>query len=285
MKWLQEWKKNKRPCSLASESGQGIVEYILVLVITVAIILGFMWQFSDTFRTWANNYFGEYLACLLETGEIPSIGGLGGGSGICNQAFEPFTFTAGRPPKNGEGGASGGGGGSGSEKSGGSGDEKVAYASRVGGGGSGSSTSRFRANSMSDSAGGGSSSGGSTKAKEDKAYTGSTDSSMPGSIYTQQDGPRVVKMKTVDRGFAFQREKEEKEKASSGIAVKAPKDQTGSRSERMLVKRNTASKEEDIPDSEMSFGDYLRFLIIAAIIIALVVFIGGQALQVGKSMD
>ena len=38
-------------------------------------------------------------------------------------------------------------------------------------------------------------------------------------------------------------------------------------------------------DTEMSFGDFLRWLLIAAIIIAIVFFLGGQALQIGKSWE
>jgi hypothetical protein len=35
----------------------------------------------------------------------------------------------------------------------------------------------------------------------------------------------------------------------------------------------------------LTFGNFIRILIIAAIIIALVVLIGGQLLQIGKNME
>lgn len=55
-----------------NESGQGVIEYILVLTITVFLIGTFLYQFSTAFRKYANNFFGEYVACLLETGELPA---------------------------------------------------------------------------------------------------------------------------------------------------------------------------------------------------------------------
>ena len=55
---------------------------------------------------------------------------------------------------------------------------------------------------------------------------------------------------------------------------------------RMPVHRKEWLKDTaDQQDSPMTFGNFIRFLIIAAIIIALVVLVGGQMLQVGKSMD
>ena len=119
-----------------------MVEYILVLIVATILILTFIWLFSTSFQAWANNYFGDYLTCLLETGELPSLGGTPGDSGLCNQYFEPFSIKAGRelkpvtanstgnsqPTRNpalatgegrrgrvqGSGGGGGGGGGSGS---------------------------------------------------------------------------------------------------------------------------------------------------------------------------
>jgi hypothetical protein len=49
------------------------------------------------------------------------------------------------------------------------------------------------------------------------------------------------------------------------------------------VARSVAAQSEG--DMSLSFGDFLRYLIIAAIIIALVLFLGGQLLQASKGMD
>lgn len=85
--------------NLLSDSGQAVIEYLLILVVTVGITLGVVLQFNKAFQTFADNYFGNYLACLLETGELPSLGLDGPDNvGICNEEFQAFSFTAGRPP-------------------------------------------------------------------------------------------------------------------------------------------------------------------------------------------
>lgn len=279
---LKRLKQNKSLC-LTSQSGQGILEYILVLVVTVALILGLMWQFSDAFRAWANNYFGEYLACLLETGELPSIGG---GSGVCNQYFEPFSLAAGRPLKP-PGGQDGGGGynpqssGRGSSSR----NNNVAYSGRVGGGGGSGGGMRFRSNFSGDIAGSNAGSSRVAAGKEEKIYTGSTESSMPASIYNNSPENQRIKVRQLDRAFGFQQEKPEGEKTETRITVKKENKNIREEKKRMLVKRKLAASEEVEVDGDMSFGDFFRILVIAAIIIALLVFLGGQALQIGKSME
>ncbi len=82
---------------VACQSGQAVAEYILVLLVAVILILTFLWLFSGAFKAWANNYFGDYLTCILETGELPNISGEPGDSGQCDQFFEPFSLKNGRP--------------------------------------------------------------------------------------------------------------------------------------------------------------------------------------------
>ncbi|NQZ18798.1 MAG: hypothetical protein HRT44_06015 [Bdellovibrionales bacterium] len=100
----------------AGEAGQAVVEYILMLVITVSIILGVLYQFNDAFKNYLDNYFGDYIACLLETGELPSLGGDGPTSAECNANFADFTVASGRPLV--DGGSSGSGDGNGESGSG-----------------------------------------------------------------------------------------------------------------------------------------------------------------------
>ena len=61
----------------SSESGQAAVEYILILAIIVIIALSVVWQFSTAFRSYSDKLFDGYIACLLETGELP-------GSTLCS---------------------------------------------------------------------------------------------------------------------------------------------------------------------------------------------------------
>lgn len=271
---------------LRSESGQGIVEYILVLVVTIALVLGMVVQFNSAFQSWANNYFGDYLACLLETGELPSLGGPMDVSGdtSCNQLFEPFSLAKGRPHlgKAISGEASGaslaasaaaGRSQSEADKSGGS-SGSYTRASRGGGG-------RFgRLNSMSD----GARFKTSFKDRSDSSvYTGSTESTNFGSA-NPYGGGEFVRVAPINDRFSFTDEKDQKSGKGGKSLVKR---NTASelRPTRMKVIPKPAKKSEQTADSDLGIGDYIRYLLIAAIIIALVLFFGGQALQMSRSMD
>ena len=117
----------------ACEQGQAVIEYILILIMVVSIILGVLYQFNDVFKNFIHSYFGDYIACLLETGELPTLGGDGGpNQGVCNAQFKNFNVSSGRsildPNTNrnapegsgrssGDGNQSGGGGDSSSNQS------------------------------------------------------------------------------------------------------------------------------------------------------------------------
>lgn len=268
--------------SLPSNSGQAVIEYLLVLLVTVAIILGVIYQFNDAFRVYAKSYFGDYLACLLETGELPSIGGEG--NGICNAEFAEFSIDNGRPLV-GAGFQRGGSGGS-SKKN----DEssKSTKSDSEGGGGSsyvarnsgGSSGGGFR--SRGPSRMGGEFEGGSKKSKNN--YTGSSNVSIPPGTFTggSSRGPEYNSYAGIDSYVERRRvdEKEETNKIAmkgSNTAVKEP--------QRLRVNRQVAAVKQDQAESEFTIGNFLRIMLILAIIIALVVFLGGQALQISKSMD
>src|SRR5262245_37470345 len=141
---------------LRSRKGQGTVEYLLVLSV-VLILLGMLRQFNESFRSFVQNYYENYLTCLMETGELPSLGNSNSES-ECDAEFQPFTFAAGRPPRTDVPG--------GSDRPGSKNavDTKTADASGKGGdddgggrggGGGGSSTGATEGGSSGPSSGGG----------------------------------------------------------------------------------------------------------------------------------
>lgn len=282
--------KQSSPAILRNQRGQGLTEYILVLVVTIILILGGVYQLNSAFRVWALNYFGNYLACLLETGELPVLsGGGGGGAGICDEIFKPFTLADGRPlvtggtggggPGDGPGGdtgTGGGGSGGGTRESG-----RAGFAARGSGGGSfGSNRSNnWRDQSRKSSA------GANPKGKVG-AYTGSSETSKYGSLpNTSQQGGKSRLETRLDNRFAFDEEKEAQQKRSAPSFARKPADER-TKSPKIAVRRAEIKKVGgDAPDSGFTLPDLLRWLLIAAIIIALLVFLGGQALQINKSMD
>ena len=91
-----------------NSAGQAALEYILILVISVAVIMGLVARLNNSFKVYFDSYMGQYLTCLLETGELPTLGAQDGSVNIssCNEEFEEFTFESGRPPKANTGGSS-----------------------------------------------------------------------------------------------------------------------------------------------------------------------------------
>lgn len=74
---------DKRHISL-NKRGQTLLEYILLLLITVAIGLGLLIQFNQAVREYTDMLMGDYLTCLLQTGSLP-------GSQICKSKYQGFT--------------------------------------------------------------------------------------------------------------------------------------------------------------------------------------------------
>lgn len=271
---------------LSSESGQGIVEYILVLVVTIGLVLGGVYQLNTAFKKWANNYFGNYLACLLETGELPSVGGgPGANASSCQSLYEEFSLANGRPSKlsgdSGSGG-SGGAGGSGATGSGGGSNETQ----RHGANGSSGQYSQIRGFGKGSDGRGGAPARNKMKDGEQSRNTGDTSAKGYGNAYSATNRKMNTGVKhRLDNGFAFQNDEGDKLRRKVASGGKPTKEAEG-RKPRMAL-NNKIFKKSELPEdsNEISFGGFLRFIIIAAIIIALVMFLGGQALQIGKSMD
>lgn len=278
--------KNSTPAGLLNnQSGQAIVEYVLILVVTVTLVLGGLYSLNSAFKSWANNYFGNYIACLLESGELPNIQGSGGDGGICNEIFKPFTLADGRPmnlnyqPPEGGGGGSGGGA-----------RERGQAGTSVGGRGGGSGGG--------GGYGGGSFSGGSFGKGGRKApgrgnrrgttstFTGNMAASDYGSSSSGSTRrARVAVKNRLDNRFAFEEERERPQSRSVASTGKKVAEEGASAKPIRVNRSDVKKKQEAEADKGLSIPNLLKYLIIAGIIIALIVFLGGQGLQINKSMD
>lgn len=269
---------------LSSSSGQGVVEYLLVLIVTVAIILGVIYQFNDAFRVYAKSYFGDYLACLLETGELPSIGGEG--NSTCNAFFQEFSIDNGRPLV----GNGLNGGGDSSSSSNDSEKSSPSKSSEENGGGSG-----YVARRNSGSGGGGRfGSGGSSRSggefadnskKSKNNYTGSSDTSIPPTTMGRRGNSTGSNGDYLEGDFYVEKRRAEERTETNKIAAKSSNDTNVKQAERLRVNRQVAAVNTEVEEKEFTIGNFLRIMLILAIIIALIVFLGGQALQISKSMD
>lgn len=98
-----------------SEKGQAVIEYMLVLIITITMLYSLKGVFKSL-DDFMYSYMGAYVSCLMEYGELPARGveaaelkqNQGGGNSggkVCNSKFDGFTLADGIREK-GTGGSS-----------------------------------------------------------------------------------------------------------------------------------------------------------------------------------
>lgn len=280
-----------------SQSGQAATEYLLILVVSAGIILGVVYQFNTAFQSFAKNYFGEYLSCLLETGELPALGDNEGTfKDGCDANFESFSLANGRPS---------------TKKS----SNKNSYLnknSNQGNNGARSaesnkstSSNKFRPNTQQS----GKKSSSLTARNQLKINNrrGIKASTKAEVIILKEEGLNELnsignvagqkKFKTKSKLKNRTRDSGEEyiiryiyitdKKDSNSNIVSTRKDIKNKGSQENLaqlpIKRGTAAQEKE--EKDFSFGSFLKYILIAGIIIAIVIFVGGQLLQISKSME
>jgi hypothetical protein len=273
-----------------SQAGQAILEYTLILCVIILLILGATYKFNQAFRVFASGIMNSYTTCLLQTGELP------GNSPICSERFKKFNSDSGKELVKATDGDGSGSGGAGAD-----GDDSDPSARRRGRNARGS-MDRSDSGSTNRAEGQGGNVGGMKSAsdyfnkkgrqktsivgttKDEKNFTGSTGTSKRPRLVGNLAKPGTEQRSTLDRKFVM--DKEETERGGPPKPIAAP-DQgeslTSSAKVSYAVKRETASK--TIDDEGFSFGDWLRILLIMAIVIALGMLLLGQGVQISKSWE
>lgn len=284
----------------SNESGQAFVEYILIIAVVLLIVLGAAYQFNSSFKVFVTNYFGNYTACLLETGELPGLFSAGNGGGQCDAEFKQFNANDGAPLVTAGGGGPGGGtppggGGAGANET--SRTERNRNEQRQG-----AKNSRSEGEGSAAAGGGGGGFGSINKVGNQKSkatrrvvgsladgntYTGSTDpSSKKGRFVAQLSttDSRGQKM-TLDRRFVA--DDGSGNDREPPLKTDVPSDEsTQVRSKKLKFElRKPAAKKDDSDEEGFSIQGLLRLLLIAAIAIALFVVISGQAASISKSWE
>lgn len=264
-----------------SQSGQAVVEYLLILVVSVAVILGGLYQFNKAFQVWADSYFGDYLACLLETGELPGLGGPDPNS-VCQSQFKPFSIADGTAlsgPGIGEDGAGSGSDQSSSSKGGGRSVDGFFGKSKNKG-----TRRNQRINARSKGGGNVTEEGEDSGGSKGGALSGATVSEIGGA--QDQRNARIPIRDFDDIGGTKKKKKKTRLQNKTRITASAEEEGQAVQRDRLIpARRGPASTSKEIEIEELGFGDYFRYLVIAAIIITIVIVIGGQTLQASKSID
>ncbi|MCC6138409.1 MAG: hypothetical protein IT287_07230 [Bdellovibrionaceae bacterium] len=262
---------------LNNQSGQAVVEYILVLVVTIGILLGVMYQFNEAFKKYVQSYFGEYVACLLETGELPALGGGDGTSAeMCSASFEPFSLKNGRPFISSDSSGSGGRSGAGSGRRSGSARPRSATvpANKV--------TRNMRTRNA-ETNGSSSSGDGSDDSKKNitKRYV-----SAP-SYNFRANRQRADGQIQISSSFKMAGQKKDEKPYVANITSKAARGGASVGPAKLLVSLDKFKPKQRLIDLklDLSVGDYVRYIIIFFIIVMIVIFFGGQLFQIKKGYE
>jgi len=305
-----------------------VIEYVLLLVVIVGLLLGSA-KIFQTIDKGMQKYIGDYFVCLMEYGELPTLG-IGdadlkkhtGGSGRkCDNQFEAFTFENGRP-------ATAGGGGSGSgtnrnssqngnSRSGGGSDDSRGGSS----GDSAANRNRSGDGSDSDGSGGGSDQasrgrGGSSNKRPEVKRAGTGFGTLDGGLGEEESKSKIVdedgdsdsekdrrkrrRPKKTTIGYADEYraiggrglqelDKQQKRRANirkpTSTFIKIADEEGISGPTRKTVtppQRQVAAEIKD-KESGFSFGSLFKWLLIAGMVVAIIVFFGGQLLNYSNS--
>lgn len=264
--------------SRANQRGAAFIEYVLMLVVAVALVKLLSTAFAQPMSKFLNAYMGTYIQCLLEFGELPSLGGDSTTDGECNARFQPATLADGRPPKSETEQAARKS--EQSQKDKGS-DDEIRQANRSGNtSGSSSATRNRRSGSANlDSAG--------TPAK---TVVIDLNEDAGGKFFTpsrsgSSENPSAATAGKVSRYYLTESEAREIEQAQRRRNAPKVSDVTAvnQKNKKFKVegppKRSVASTDED----GFSFGNIIRWIIIAILLLFVLIFLGGLMSQFSRA--
>ncbi len=267
------------------------MEYILLLVIILSVALADSAALFKPFDKWARNYIGEYIFCLLDEGELPSLGGESTVS-ECNANFDNYTFGEGRPPRSGGSDSDSDSGGSSDQGS----RDRLRRSRNTGGDnadGAAGRMGRNRRSAMNLGAGfdngAGSGRGSPVDVTGQYASSRSNNRTSFGRSYRYEVTPRGVAYIGITGYLAQEQEKikrrEEKVRSVGRASETASGFARGKGRNVTSELKPPPDKAPEIGEVDWSFGEMFRMLLIIVIIIALVLFVGSQVMQISKSME
>jgi hypothetical protein len=263
------------PKFLKNQAGQGTVEYVLMLVITVAIVMGLMSQFYKPFGNWTKFWLGDYVVCLLDRGDLPALMS-SSGTDQCIDAER--NFVAGKGPAPGASVSNGEGSRRGAQ------DQSNLEATRSSGSsGYAGSASRTNGSSGYD--------GPVTDSKKLKIPT--TQALSESQFYkinkgfSTSAGPgRQIGQISINNLVSLEKEKL-KRRESRIFKVGSLDADTGGKSNKVLkiTPREKNTEQKDIEVEAWSFGKIFRLLLILIIIVFTIFFLFIQGVRIAKSLE
>lgn len=251
-----------------------MVEYILVVIVSVIIILSLIQKMYEPFDQFVKTMMGTYVQCLLETGELPNFSSEEESSGECN----PFLFAEGEGSEDSEDGEDDKQAG---DDSGGSRRDRGSSGRTYAGGGRRSYTvgSGAQATSGVD---------GATTIKNDSGLGAGRSSESQffgggGGGRTRRE--RYVAFTGYNANELIKREERKREKSTvAPVGDEGGGNQTRKRTNiKPPPPRKIADEGLQAPSWDIS--QIVKIILIAGIIILIVVLLGGQILSISKNWE
>lgn len=290
-------KKIQKRSSL--ESGQAIIEYVLVLVMTIGLVLLFSFAFVRPVKDFLNSYLGDYTKCLLQTGELPKLGdedqsSEGQCSSYLNASRKNLQDAAknnsngnlglngggkngnGNGNGNGDGSAQGGDSADGSKDSNRGGKNKAANALRMRttfgpsptGVGENNAPNTIELGKISEG----------TNGKNSFFKGGSFGQNI---IYIQRQSNFAVKWDQIS-----EKDKKKLKKKEGKYQVLTKNEGVSSETKKKFIVNPPKAKEVvEVEKSSFSFSGLFKWFIIIIIILAIIIFVGSQIMQISNSWE
>ena len=319
MKQDQNFQSNLK-VRLDSQSGQATIEYILLIVVSISMLMMAKGLFAGV-NNFINSYIGNYFTCLMDNGELP--GGVGSGStsvackaefsfnkgavltgggstgGSSSSSSQNSSASANSKNKNGSStNSSSNANSSNASSKNGSGsdsDESAGKKASGGGGSSGGSNSAYANGTLRRSGGfnvadGGSNADAKVKVLDEEDVLGGS-----GSRSGRDSVSRITSLsyrnryKAITGQYYDEIEKKEARKQPKGavsrkLAVAQEEgNRPGPRKSEFVPRPAEVVRPPEAADAGFSFGYLFKWLIIAGMIVAIIIFFGGQVLNYSNS--
>lgn len=289
---FQKWSLKAASQRLNNCSGQAMIEYVLILIITVTMLFLAKGLFSSL-NNYMTGYIGGYFRCLMTQGELPALGveeddlkkHLSAGYS-CSVAYV-------HPPTTPGSGA--GAGNIGTTKPLSEGATKATAASRGAGSVAGTKKPIKKKSTQGSGGGGGGDSDDSSRFSqvknrsepystgdnsEDEGSRVTSSSMAKNSMYDDKPPTRPVNKKLQDnimkntRGGLARRDNPKRTILNSEDDMRP-----GPRTSKLVPHQRGVATIMEEPETEMGFGYFMKWIMIAGIGIAIIIFFGSQVMN------
>ena len=301
------------------QGGQAVVEYVLVLIVSVSLLFLFKGVVKGI-NEFMYSYMGEYISCLMEYGELPTSGSTetnlnqhsqGGSGKTCDSKFKGFTLAVGKASTGSLSGSNRNGTGQSN------GNSKGASQSADSKNESAKDTAKNNSeNGKSGSSASAAANSPYTKGSIQRSSSGNSVNTADNGVSTiAQDKVRIISDdesdearrnrlggSTTENRTVYERAryraitgKQLKDLQAQNKTLRAPTSQILSTTEeefRMGPRKSTITPPElkattldQQDDEQMNFGNFMKWLIISAMGIAIFLFFGSQVMSFVNSQE